>query len=134
MYPELKTREKMSISNKVILILKSFNKTTHFFCSWGCNFRSLLHYIDVKDSLTRRLAISSIYPLFVDRFERYLLLMVVGAKTPGIGKGFWILIDFGELNVCGPCGPFFHEIYRSNYKFKAILKIDLSAYPIIICL
>ncbi len=30
-------------------------------------------------------------------------MMVVGVKMPGIGEGFLILSDFGELSFCGPC-------------------------------
>ncbi len=30
--------------------------------------------------------------------------MIVGVKIPGIGGGFSILSDFGELSLCGPYG------------------------------
>ena len=48
---------------------------------------------------------------------------------PGIGGGFWILIDFRELNFCGPCGPCFPLMLcfseKSFPNHKAIVKSNI---------
>ena len=58
----------------------------------------------------KRLAFSTIYPLFVERFGRSLRFYNIEYDKEAISDGrrsvgFWILSDFRELSLCGPCGP-----------------------------
>ena len=95
-------------------------------------------------SLTGRLSISSITPLFVARFKRSLRLCHLefdkeassnGCRRTGIGGGFWILSDFRELSFCGPCGTCFsmHLIYQKYNLEECYIFYSYIIY-IILCL
>ncbi len=92
-------------------------------------------------SLMGRLAISTISPLFVDRFWRSLRFCYLKfnkealsdgcrVKTQGIGEGFWILSDFRERSFYGPCGPSFIQnlslfpLRRTIFYFLILLRIQ----------
>ena len=45
---------------------------------------------------------------------RKLFPMVVGGKMPGIGVGF----EFRDLSFCGPCGPCYNYIFKTETKIS----------------
>ncbi len=77
--------------------------------------------MSLKDSLTDNVTFSCSVHIFVvvDRFERSLRFCHLefdkkeaisdGCRSEnlGIGRRFWILSDFRQLNFCGPCGTWF---------------------------
>ena len=65
---------------------------------------SLLHSLT-----TSRLAFSSIYSVFDDRFGRSLQVRHLEFDKKTVF--FLILSDFRELSSCGPCRPCFHVTY-----------------------
>ena len=55
--------------------------------------------------------------------------MVAVVKISGIGGEFWILGDYRELSLCGPCGPWFVRI-SSLPDFYIVKQMNIKYYVV----